>query len=980
MLKKLAKQIKSTYLKHPELYKNLLIIVIYLILPFLFFKDAFHLNSIIHGHGDAMAQFFPNRQVLYNSLREFSIPLWAPLNYAGMPFLADIQNGSLYLINIIAGLIFPIILAFNFTIFIHYSLAGIFTYFFVKEYKISSLAAFTSGLIFMFSGFMVIRQTHSTMIFTAVWLPLILMLIKKYAKTKNFKYIILGSIFFAQQFFAGNTQVFLYCCCIEFIYIIYIFFSESNFKEKKVNFFILKFILIFGFGFLLILVQLLPTYELMKLSFRDKLSYENFTQFSFRIKQIPMLFFPYIFGKVNPLQYKDVASIFQSNYLEEGMYLGTFTFFISIAGFFKKHKDKYFWGIIALVSFLLIFGKNLPFYKLTYYLPLLNIFRIPSRHWVEFCFAFAVLGGFGFDYIIRSKFKEFKKMSLIIIALILSFVSGFFILYYFFKRAISSGDTFFLNYEVGFLFQSFSLNKLSIYIPLALFTASLLAFIILIFLKKKSYLQKKFILIPIVLLIFIDLFSFGHDFEPIPARNLEPLFNKNYYDTYNYIGKDNDIFRVYPLFYNTAPYDFDLPVTDISGNLNIFYDIYNITGYQAFYLKDYNKITKMDAIGLETDPNFNLISNNNVLSILNTKYILIPNELIRMFGVTPYLSKVGFKKSSEIINNKILSKSSNNSFIKFNEADNSFVFDSDNNELKIITVPIDLKSNTYYSVKFKIKKISNSNNLESVADKNIHFDFYGTKKNIVVYDNPEQEYIFPFESVGSDFQEYEAYINSGSIPDGTDTHLRIFCWNSSGIAIKDFKLFEDTLTKDASYTAINQVKDSLLLKNNKFFPRFYFAKNILDVDNISQVENNLWDTNFNPQEYTMVENYGLSKNQFNEYKSNEVYLLKYENNYVDLRVSMKEDGFLVFSDTYYPGWRAYIDGKVTKIYKTNGTLKGIYIPAGEHKIRSRFLPSSFIIGAAISGATFIFLIVFLMAQLKKKKRDKESMSIPEKIL
>ena len=82
---------------------------------------------------------------------------------------------------------------------------------------------------------------------------------------------------------------------------------------------------------------------------------------------------------------------------------------------------------------------------------------------------------------------------------------------------------------------------------------------------------------------------------------------------------------------------------------------------------------------------------------------------------------------------------------------------------------------------------------------------------------------------------------------------------------------------------------------------------------------------------------------------------------------MQENGFLVFSDTFYPGWKAYVDKRITKIYKTDGVLKGIYIPKGIHEIKFLFMPTSFLIGLIISTLTFILLIALLVVLKKLNK-------------
>jgi uncharacterized membrane protein YfhO len=82
----------------------------------------------------------------------------------------------------------------------------------------------------------------------------------------------------------------------------------------------------------------------------------------------------------------------------------------------------------------------------------------------------------------------------------------------------------------------------------------------------------------------------------------------------------------------------------------------------------------------------------------------------------------------------------------------------------------------------------------------------------------------------------------------------------------------------------------------------------------------------------------------------------------------------VFSEIYYPkGWKAYIDDKETPIAKVNYLLRGLSVPAGNHKIRFEFKPESYIVGnrlSLISGIiSFILLFggIFLLYKQSNKK-------------
>ena len=62
----------------------------------------------------------------------------------------------------------------------------------------------------------------------------------------------------------------------------------------------------------------------------------------------------------------------------------------------------------------------------------------------------------------------------------------------------------------------------------------------------------------------------------------------------------------------------------------------------------------------------------------------------------------------------------------------------------------------------------------------------------------------------------------------------------------------------------------------------------------------------------------------------------YNPDYVVYKTKTSKDQLAVFSEVYYaPDWRAYIDGKPADYFRVNYILRGMVIPAGEHKIEFR---------------------------------------------
>lgn len=78
------------------------------------------------------------------------------------------------------------------------------------------------------------------------------------------------------------------------------------------------------------------------------------------------------------------------------------------------------------------------------------------------------------------------------------------------------------------------------------------------------------------------------------------------------------------------------------------------------------------------------------------------------------------------------------------------------------------------------------------------------------------------------------------------------------------------------------------------------------------------------------------------------HLVSYHSNRIVLTSETDGDGFLYLSDTYYPGWRAYVDGKETKIYRANLAFRAIEVPAGRHTVVFRYVPVAFYLGLCLT--------------------------------
>ena len=57
---------------------------------------------------------------------------------------------------------------------------------------------------------------------------------------------------------------------------------------------------------------------------------------------------------------------------------------------------------------------------------------------------------------------------------------------------------------------------------------------------------------------------------------------------------------------------------------------------------------------------------------------------------------------------------------------------------------------------------------------------------------------------------------------------------------------------------------------------------------------------------------------------------------------------LVFADTWYPGWKATVDGKSAPIYAAYNVIRGVVVDGGQHEVVLRYRPVSVFAGAALA--------------------------------
>jgi len=94
---------------------------------------------------------------------------------------------------------------------------------------------------------------------------------------------------------------------------------------------------------------------------------------------------------------------------------------------------------------------------------------------------------------------------------------------------------------------------------------------------------------------------------------------------------------------------------------------------------------------------------------------------------------------------------------------------------------------------------------------------------------------------------------------------------------------------------------------------------------------------------------------------------------MEVQTTSSAPALLVTSDSFYPGWRAFLDGTEVRLFRADYALRGVTVPAGSHLVRFSFSPKSFAGGAAISAFSLLILAGFLLIPLVVRQRSKREL-------
>ncbi len=169
------------------------------------------------------------------------------------------------------------------------------------------------------------------------------------------------------------------------------------------------------------------------------------------------------------------------------------------------------------------------------------------------------------------------------------------------------------------------------------------------------------------------------------------------------------------------------------------------------------------------------------------------------------------------------------------------------------------------------------------------------------------------------------------------------------------------------FVPIYQKDKEIVYKNENALPRLYLVNKIGSKPDL-QVLEDIKANSFDPKNIAYVD--GTLPKVDAPDSTASVSITEYKDETVAAKVNASGNNFLFFSDTYLPvGWKCFVDGAKTEIYRTNHGFMGVVVPKGLHDVKFVYAPTSFFIAKYIdlvlsSLVVLGFIITILLSRRK----------------
>tara|TARA_B100000315_G_scaffold203829_1_gene196980 strand:- start:4333 stop:6675 length:2343 start_codon:yes stop_codon:yes gene_type:complete len=157
-----------------------------------------------------------------------------------------------------------------------------------------------------------------------------------------------------------------------------------------------------------------------------------------------------------------------------------------------------------------------------------------------------------------------------------------------------------------------------------------------------------------------------------------------------------------------------------------------------------------------------------------------------------------------------------------------------------------------------------------------------------------------------------------------------------------------------------------LYLNSNYFPRSYLVDNFVlpksSGERLNYLSRGL--SNLKKEILLEEETEYQGRRDKKKAKNDFVNIKRYSPNLIEIEAGLTKKGFLVLSDSFYPGWKVSIDDEQGKILRANHNFRAVALNKGFHEVKFTYTPVLFYAGLAISCITVILFLIFFLLKFR----------------
>ncbi len=149
-----------------------------------------------------------------------------------------------------------------------------------------------------------------------------------------------------------------------------------------------------------------------------------------------------------------------------------------------------------------------------------------------------------------------------------------------------------------------------------------------------------------------------------------------------------------------------------------------------------------------------------------------------------------------------------------------------------------------------------------------------------------------------------------------------------------------------------------VFENKDVFPRAFLVNQYAVASNPQKILDTMFGLHFDLRQAVVLEQNPKLKLS----GQGTAHISSYAFGKISIETNSSGNNLLFLSDTDYPDWQAYVDGRQTPIYRADFAFRAIYVPKGAHKVEFIYNPLSFNFGilAAVFGLVLMAILTGIL--------------------